>query len=211
MAGTGAMGPVGTAGREPGAKAIGPFEAALGPAAFARLAPELRAFHACGTGLWGFAGTVEIKSPSPVGRVFGSMVGAPLKAYKGAFGFELKREGRGDETWTRRFPGQLMVSKLDFVGGLVLERLGDQWKNTAGFELVEQDGALSMRIKSMVCGLTCPSWALPRVVATERGEKGWLHFEMEARALGLGRACSYKGKIDVRKLMAEIAARPERG
>ena len=170
------------------------FEAALG-ARFAELAPALQRFHRL-SGRHELHGIVETDPPtSAIGRVLAWCLGSPRRPAAGAIRFELDAAPDG-ETWTRHFPGRTMRSRLRFVDGHVVERMGPA---RLVFALDATGGGLRMRLQAMrFLGIPCPAWLRPRIVAEETGDGNCLHFRIEAAVPGLGRVVGYRGHLVVR-------------
>ncbi|MBT9510874.1 MAG: DUF4166 domain-containing protein [Acidovorax sp.] len=169
------------------------YQRAMGPA-YQRLAPALARFHALSGPqcLWG---QVQVHAPATwLARVLALALGAPQRAVQGAITFEL--DARPDaEVWTRRFPAQTMRSTLREVAGQVVEHLGVA---RLTFVLHESEGRLVMQLQQLhFCGIPCPAWLRPQVVAQETGVGDALHFDVQATVPGVGRVVSYQGHLVV--------------
>lgn len=169
------------------------YQRAMGPA-YQRLAPALARFHALSGPqcLWG---QVQVHAPATwLARVLALALGAPQRAVQGAITFEL--DARPDaEVWTRRFPAQTMRSTLREVAGQVVEHLGAA---RLTFVLHESEGRLVMQLQQLhFCGIPCPAWLRPQVVAQETGVGDALHFDVQATVPGVGRVVSYQGHLVV--------------
>ncbi|WP_298213729.1 DUF4166 domain-containing protein [Acidovorax sp.] len=169
------------------------YQRALGPA-YQRLAPALARFHAL-SGPQRLQGHVQVHAPATwLARGLALALGAPQRAVQGAITFEL--DARPDaEVWTRRFPAQTMQSTLREVAGQVVEHLGAA---RLTFVLNESEGRLVMRLQRLhFCGIPCPAWLRPEVVAEETGVGDALHFNVQATVPGVGRVVSYQGHLVV--------------
>ncbi len=162
--------------------------------AYLRLAPALARFHAL-SGLQRLEGHVQVDAPATwLGRVLALALGAPQRATRGVIVFEL--DARPDaEVWTRRFPAQTMQSTLCEVAGQVVEHLGAA---RLTFVLNEVEGRLVMQLQQLhFCGIPCPAWLRPQVVAEETGVGDALHFHVQATVPGVGRVVRYQGHLVV--------------
>ena len=167
------------------------YQRALGPA-YQRLAPALARFHGL-SGPHRLVGQVQVEAPATwPGRVLAWALGAPQRAVQGAITFDL--QARPDaEVWTRRFPDQTMQSTLREAAGRVVEHLGAA---RLTFVLHEADGRLVMQLQQLhFCGIPCPAWLRPQVVAEETGVDDVLHFCVQATVPGVGRVVSYRGHL----------------
>jgi hypothetical protein len=167
------------------------YQRVLGPA-YQRLAPALARFHGL-SGPHRLVGQVQVEAPATwPGRVLAWALGAPQRAVQGAITFEL--QARPDaEVWTRRFPAQTMQSTLRESAGRVVEHLGAA---RLSFVLHEADGRLVMQLQQLhFCGIPCPAWLCPEVVAEESGVGDALHFRVSATVPGVGRVVSYQGHL----------------
>lgn len=169
---------------------------AMGAAAFGRLAPPLRRFHAL-SGRHTLHGEATTLAPeTAVGRLLCRLLGAPAAHRSGPMRFELDASPTL-EHWERHFPGpHTMRSCLQFHAGQVVERLGPA---RLAFTLVENGGRLEMQLTGLrLGGLPCPAALRPRLRAVEHGEGDRLHFDIEAALpLGIGRVVAYLGWLAV--------------
>jgi hypothetical protein len=161
---------------------------------FERLAPALREFHRL-AGRVRLHGEVHVEAPrSAVARWLAMALGTPRREGAGPIRFELDAVS-ASETWTRRFAGSTMVSRMHRFGGRLVERLGPA---TLAFSLDELDGRLVMALASMrFCGLPCPRWLGPRIVAEETGVDRRLHFDVSAHVPVVGLVTRYRGWLDL--------------
>jgi hypothetical protein len=185
------------------------YQRAMGPA-FQRLAPALARFHSLsGTHL--LQGRVQVDAPATwSGRLLALALGAPQRAAEGTITFELDARPAA-ERWTRRFPVQTMQSTLreaaGQVAGQVVEHLGAA---RLTFALHEAEGRLVMQLQQLhFCGIACPKWLRPRVVAEETGIGEALHFKVQATVPWVGRVVSYQGHLRVPPKTQDAAAAAE--
>lgn len=169
------------------------FESVLG-GRFAGLAPALQRFHRL-SGRHVLEGVVETEPPATaLGRALAWCLGTPRRAMTGPIRFELDA-APAIETWTRCFPARTMRSRMELVDGRVVERMGPA---RLTFALDEVDGRLRMRLERMrFCGIPCPAWLRPRLLAEETGEGDRLHFHIEAAVPVIGRVVGYRGWLRV--------------
>jgi hypothetical protein len=167
------------------------FQRAMGPG-FDRLSAPLRRFHAA-SGSLDFHGEVEIQAPQgALARVLCALLGSPSSTVRGPIHFHLDSHPDA-QTWVRHFPHSTMRSTMTLEGGSLVEKLGPA---SLVFDLREQNGGLSMDLLSMrFFGVPCPSWLLPRIVATETGEGDRLCFDIQARVPGVGLVTAYRGHL----------------
>jgi hypothetical protein len=161
---------------------------------YPRLAPALARFHAL-SGPHRLQGHVQVDAPASwLARVLALALGAPQSAAQGPITFELDA-GADAEVWTRHFPAQTMQSTLSEVAGHVVEYLGAA---RLTFGLHEAEGRLVMQLRQLhFCGIPCPAWLRPQVVAEEIGVGDALHFHVQATVPGVGRVVSYQGHLVV--------------
>lgn len=160
--------------------------------AYLRLAPAVARFHAL-SGLQRLQGHVQVDAHANwLARALALALGAPQRAAQGPITFEL--DARPDaEVWTRRFPAQTMQSTLREVAGQVVEHLGAA---RLTFVLHEVEGRLVMQLQRLhFCGVPCPAWLCPQVVAQETGVGDALHFHVQATVPGVGRVVCYQGHL----------------
>jgi len=180
----------------------------MGPA-FQRLAPALARFHSL-SGIHRLQGQVQVDAPATwSARVLALALGAPQRSVQGAITFELDARPAA-ERWTRRFPTQTMQSTLreaaGHAAGQVVERLGAA---RLTFALHEADGRLVMQLQQLhFCGIPCPVWLRPQVVAEESGIDEALHFKVQATVPWVGRVVSYQGHLVVPPDAATEGAAP---
>ncbi|KRD48033.1 hypothetical protein ASE52_11555 [Acidovorax sp. Root275] len=169
------------------------YQRAMGPA-YLRLAPALARFHAL-SGPQRLSGHVLVDAPANwLARVLALALGAPQRAAQGPISFEL--DARPDaEVWTRHFPAQTMQSTLRGAAGRVVEHLGAA---RLTFVLHETEGRLVMQLQQLhFCGIPCPAWLCPQLVAEETGVGDALHFHVQATVPGVGRVVRYQGHLMV--------------
>lgn len=174
----------------------------MGPA-YPRLAPVLARFHAL-SGPHRLQGHVLVEAPATwLARILALALGAPQRAAQGPITFELEA-GADAEVWTRHFPAQTMRSTLRGVAGTVVEHLGAA---RLTFDLHEANGRLVMQLQQLhFCGIPCPAWLRPQVVAEETGVGNALHFKVQATVPGVGRVVSYQGHLVVPPDAATVGA-----
>lgn len=170
------------------------YQRALGGPAYQRLAPALVRFHGL-SGPHRFVGQVQVEAPATwLGCVLAWALGAPQRAVQGTITFELQAHPEA-EVWIRRFPAQTMQSTLREAAGRVVEHLGAA---RLSFVLHEAEGRLVMELQQLhFCGIPCPAWLCPQVVAEETGVGDALHFRVQATVPGVGRVVSYRGHLQV--------------
>lgn len=162
--------------------------------AYQHLSPALARFHRL-SGVHRLQGHVQVDAPATwPARALAWALGTPLRSAQGAITFEL--DARADaEVWTRRFPTQTMQSTLREVAGQVVERLGAA---RLTFVLQQSEGRLVMKLQRLhFCGIACPAWLRPEVVAQEAGVGDALHFTVQASVPWVGRVVSYQGHLMV--------------
>ena len=171
------------------------FERALGER-FALLPKPLQRFHRL-SGLHELHGLVETDAPaSALGCALAWCLGTPTSATHGAIRFVLDAAPDA-ETWTRHFPRRTMRSRMHFVRGQVVERMGPA---SLAFALDFSGGRLRMRLVGLrFLGIPCPAWLRPRLVAEEMGDRAArgerVHFRIEAAVPGLGHVVGYRGHL----------------
>lgn len=170
------------------------YETLMGPA-FARLSPAVQSFHRL-QGIHLLHGWVRTEAPaSRLAQLFAMCLGTPKQQSEGVIRFELDAAPRA-ESWIRYFPLSTMRSTLRLVEGELTECLG---LTQLSFSLAEVEGMLVMRLNTLRClGVSCPRWAMPKIVAEERGtEDGRFHFRVSASLPLIGRVTSYSGYLAV--------------
>lgn len=168
-------------------------EASLG-ASYAGLAPELQQFHRL-QGSVTLSGWAQVQAPaSPLARAVSALLGCPCEASCGPFIFELHASPER-EVWVRHFAGKALSSSLRLSRGKLQERLGPA---VLVFDLQTAAGELVFKLAGLrLCGVPCPRRWLPRVLAKERGEEGFVHFEVTADLPLVGRVAGYRGRLQV--------------
>jgi len=177
------------------------YRRAMG-AAFERLAPALARFHSL-SGTHRLQGHVQVDAPATwAARLLAFALGAPQRAAQGEITFELDARPAA-ERWTRRFPTQTMQSTLREAAGQVSGQVAGQVVEHLGaarltFALQEAEGRLVMQLQQLhFCGIACPAWLRPQVVAQETGIGEALHFKVQATVPWIGRVVSYQGHLVV--------------
>ena len=118
------------------------------------------------------------------------LLGAPKRAGIGPIRFQ-RVATVGEERWIRYFSTCTMTSTMKIAGGVLIETLG---MSKLHFELVATDKMLQMRLTRMLfCGIPCPAWLRPRIVAEETETDHRFCFNVEARVLFAGRVVGYHG------------------
>jgi hypothetical protein len=168
------------------------YQRLLGPA-FATLPRPLRSIHAR-SGRHRYRGEVE------VARGRGAL--ATLCAWT----TQLPPNGRGVieveidaadacETWTRRFGGHRMASRLWARDGLLHERLG---MLRFGFKLVIEDDVIVWRVERVhALGMRLPRTWFVGVQARESEREGRYCFDVVAALPVVGRLLGYRGWLHV--------------
>lgn len=161
---------------------------------YARLPAAVQRFHRL-QGRQVLQGWAHIDPPSSVWAAWlARCLGSPRQGSQGPIRFELNA-GADAEVWTRFFPAHTMRSELRAVAGQVVETLGPA---RLAFALRATDEGLTMALCSLrFCGLPCPAWLMPVVVAQEHGEGTQLHFKVSATLPGLGTVARYSGHLIV--------------
>lgn len=131
----------------------------------------------------------------PLGRFVCWLLRLPRAANEAEFDFELDA-GPAGETWTRRFPGRTMRSRLRATPARKLsERLGPALLQ---FSLQVDDGSLSMQLDAIrIFGLPWPRRWFPEVWAFECGDDGRFCFDAGARLRVLGSLVAYSGYLEL--------------
>lgn len=161
---------------------------------FNALAPELQQFHSL-AGRVTLPGRCTVKGPQTlIGHCLGMLFGLPKASRETTFTFELDADQR-QETWRRHFPGRTMASRMHVSAGTLVERLGPV---DLHFALRTAEGRLSMALlRITLCGIACPKFLLPAVLAEETGAGGRLHFNVAARLPLVGVLAQYHGYLDL--------------
>jgi Domain of unknown function (DUF4166) len=169
------------------------YEQVLG-ASYTRLPAAVQRFHRL-SGHHVLLGWVQTDAPdSRLARVLALCLGAPRETSTGPLRFELQASPL-QETWTRHFPTRTMRSRLRLVNGQVQEHLG---LVILTFKLNSSESQLSMElVKMRFCGLPCPNWLLPQVLAQETGVEDQFHFHVRAGLPWVGVVASYRGQLKV--------------
>ncbi len=166
---------------------------AMGPV-FDQLPAAAQRFHRL-NGRHTLHGWVETAAPdSWPAKFLAWCTGTPQAASRGAIRFEL--DARSDvETWTRHFPSQSMTSQMRLHAGHVVASLGAA---RLTFLLLLDGGHLEMRLQRMhFCGIPCPAWLRPRLIARESGVDDQLHFHVQAALPWVGVVALYKGHLNL--------------
>lgn len=167
------------------------YESAMGES-FAQLTAPLQQFHRL-RGHHVLRGQVSVHAPtSMLARLLARLLGAPLSASEGPITFELDAHPR-TETWTRRFPANVLTSQLELQDRYLVEKLrGTQMT----FALAERDGQLHMHLHRLkFFGIPCPAWLMPAIVAEETGADGRVHFHVSVQAPYVGVVARYQGYL----------------
>jgi Domain of unknown function (DUF4166) len=138
-------------------------------------------------------GWVIAEAPTTrVAKLLALLLGTQTVATEGPLQFELHAQ-HGVETWTRRFPSKTLASTLSADGHHLVECMG---ASRLIFELQASGDKLVMHLKAMrFCGIPCPGWLLPAVVAEERGINGQFHFTVKALLPLIGQVAAYRGHL----------------
>ncbi|MEM6489561.1 MAG: DUF4166 domain-containing protein [Pseudomonadota bacterium] len=168
------------------------FQRALG-AAWARLAPPVRAFHAGPATR--FAGEAQVaRGTHAVARALAGAFGFPPDGAAVPVTVTVERTAEGHERWHRRFGRHAMTTTLAPAGAArVRERIGP-----ASFDLaldVDADGALSLAVAAgRFCGVPLPRPLLPISDAREAdGGDGRFAFDIAVRLRLVGPMIRYRG------------------
>lgn len=163
-------------------------------AAFFTLPAPLQQFHAL-KGKHLLSGWVEVQAPaSPAARALAMCLRAPLTAQRGPIRFELESSS-ASENWVRHFPGKTMESRLRLRSGRIVENLGAA---RLTFTLRGNSKKLEMQLVRLhFCGVPCPRWLLPTVVAEETASIGRLHFRVRASLPFIGVVAGYQGYLEL--------------
>lgn len=169
------------------------YESAMGES-FARLAMPLQQFHRL-RGRYVLRGEVKVDAPaSMLARLLARLLGTPLTASEGPITFELDADPQ-TETWTRRFPANVLTSQLELQDRDLVEKLrGTQMT----FALTERDGQLHMHLHRLrFFGILCPAWLMPVIVAEESGVDGRVYFHVSVQAPYVGVVARYQGHLQL--------------
>ncbi len=162
---------------------------------FAKLDPQLQAFHRL-AGVHVLHGEVRVQAPwSPLGRLAAKLMGAPTRSGQGPIRFRLEATPQW-ETWQRHFPtGGAMASRLELGTNCVVERLGPLRME---FALEEDAGRLQMRMLRMrAFGMPFPAWLWPQVIAEESGRGNRIYFVVRAALPLVGPVAAYTGYLEL--------------
>jgi hypothetical protein len=161
---------------------------------FAALPAAVRRFHGL-QGRFLLQGWVETDPPASfAARLIARLLGTPLQQTSGGLTFELEADPDA-ETWTRRFPSQTMMSRMQIEAGKLTEQIGAV---RLTFDLASADEHLQMRLlRVRFLGIPCPGWLMPNVVAEEYGHDDRLHFRVAASLPLVGVIASYRGHLVV--------------
>lgn len=162
-------------------------------AGFERLPSTLRAVHER-RGLHRYAGEVQAqRGAGRLSRLCAWIAGLP-PAHDGAIEVEIQAGAR-DETWTRRFGGRAMRSRLREREGLIHERLGPM---AFAFALEPEPDGLRWRLLHVrALGLPLPLRWFDGVHAREFERDGRYCFDVRAAMPGVGLLVHYRGWLDV--------------
>ncbi|MDB5766749.1 MAG: hypothetical protein JWQ61_1563 [Collimonas fungivorans] len=161
---------------------------------FDSLDRELQIFHNM-AGNVSLPGRCEVKSPQTViGRLMGRVFSLPKATAETDFLFELDADSR-QETWRRHYPGRTMISRMQVKSGTLVERLGPV---DLHFKLKTDNGRLTMLLQRItVCGIPCPRFLVPSVLAEETASPGKLHFNVAAYLPLVGVLAEYRGYLKI--------------
>jgi len=163
---------------------------------FNSLGRELQIFHSM-AGRVNLAGKCEVKAPhTAIGRLIGWLFALPKATAETDFRFELEADAR-QETWRRHYPSRMMVSRMRVRFGTLVERLGPV---DLHFKLRAGNGRLTMLLQGMtVCGIPCPRFLIPSVLAEETASPGKLHFNVAAHLPLVGVLAEYRGYLQIER------------
>ena len=155
---------------------------------------ELQIFHST-VGRVTLSGQCTVIGPDTVmGKLIGWVLALPKATGQTRFSFELEANTT-TETWRRHFPGRLMTSRMSVIGATLVERLGPV---DFHFKLEADSGQLAMLLERLIfCGIPCPEFLLPSVIAVETASPGKLHFNVAARLPLVGLIREYRGFLNV--------------
>jgi hypothetical protein len=161
---------------------------------FHLLPSELQVFHST-VGRVTLSGQCTVIGPNTViGKLMGWVFALPKTTDKTHFSFEIEANTTA-ETWRRHFPGRLMTSRMSMIAGRLVERLGPV---DLHFRLKTDSGQLVMLLERVIfCGIPCPGFLLPSVIAAETASPGKLHFNVAARLPLVGLLSEYRGFLNV--------------
>ncbi|AMP03045.1 DUF4166 domain-containing protein [Collimonas pratensis] len=164
---------------------------------FDALAPDLQHFHSL-RGQLTLHGRCTVKGPETMlGRCLGRLFSLPKACAETSFMFELDADSE-QETWRRRFPGRTMASRMHVSAGRLVEQLGPV---ALHFALSVTEGRLNMRLLRITCcGIACPEFMIPAVLAEETGADGKLYFNVAAKLPRVGVLAQYHGYLDLRQV-----------
>lgn len=161
---------------------------------FDLLGRELQIFHSM-AGRVNLAGKCEVKAPhTAVGRLIGLLFSLPKATTETDFLFELDADAR-QETWRRHYPSRMMISRMRVRSGTLVERLGPV---DLYFKLKTENSQLTMLLQGItVCGIPCPRFLIPSVLAQETASPGKLHFNVAAHLPLVGVLAEYRGYLQI--------------
>lgn len=167
---------------------------------FDSLDHELQIFHSM-VGQVSLVGRCEVKGPhNTLGHLIGLVFALPKTTAETDFLFELDADAR-QETWRRHYPSRMMISRMRVQSGALVERLGPV---DLHFTLKADNGMLKMLLQGItVCGIPCPQFLIPSVLAEETASPGKLHFNVAAHLPLVGVLAVYRGYLHIEQ--GEIA------
>ena len=142
-----------------------------------------------------YVGEAAVLGPQTwLARILAALLGTPQRASSGPIKFELTA-AHNQERWTRHFSTGTMTSTMKNTNGRLTEKLR---MATLYFGLVVVDQRLQMKLLKMVfCGIACPAWLMPRIVAEETVQNGRICFKVEAHVAFAGRVVGYQGFLQL--------------
>jgi hypothetical protein len=163
---------------------------------FNSLGHELQIFHSM-AGRFSLPGKCEVKGPHTLlGRLMGLLFSLPKATAETDFLFELDADSR-QETWRRHYPSRMMVSRMRVKSGALVEHLGPV---DLHFRLKVDNARLKMLLQGItVCGIPCPRFLVPSVLAEETASPGKLHFNVAAHLPLVGRLAEYRGYLQIER------------
>ncbi|MEP6941039.1 MAG: DUF4166 domain-containing protein [Rudaea sp.] len=170
------------------------FARVLGAPAFAALPSRVRALHAA-TVTRIYAGEADVeRGTGLLARLCGWAAALPPVGRAVPLRVEIRARD-GEETWTRRFDGHAMHSRLWAHGDSLCERLGFI---TFAFGVVLDASALVWRVRHVsALGVSLPPRWFAGVRANEFDDGSHYRFEVSARLPLVGLLVHYAGRLDV--------------
>ena len=164
---------------------------------YAELCPAGQVLHDAGTSVW--SGRCDIDgAETAIGRLAARLLGFPRSATDVPIAVHF-RTMHGREIWERHFPDRVLRSSQSIGSGswagALVERFGPM-AFRLGLRIEQQRLHLQME-GGRFLGMTLPRALLPRIDASESGDRARHTFHVEVAVPLLGRLVRYRGHLDV--------------